>query len=614
MTENTLIILASILVFGVGAQWLAWRLRLPSILILLACGILVGPITGFLLPQELFGSLLQPVVSISVAVILFEGGLTLKFQELRSAGSAVVRLVTLGALVTWILAAGAAHLVLGMPLGLSTLLGAILIVTGPTVIQPLLQHIKPSGSVGKILKWEGIVIDPIGALLAVLVFELLSSDHFDGMTTHTAMAVVKTIVMGGALGVFGAGLYVVLAKRFLIPDYLRSAVSLSFAVAVFAASNHFQHESGLFAVTLMGVLLANQHKVDVEEVIEFKENLRVLLISGLFIVLGARLDLDDLLNLGWRGGVFVAFLVIVVRPASVFASMVGHPLSRRDKLFLSWMAPRGIVAAAVSSIFALELENRGVEGASALVATTFAVILGTVIVYGLTAPMVAYRLKIAEPSPQGILIVGADRWQRTMAERLKGYGFRVLLIDTNYGNIQRARMAGLECANGSALNEAFFESLDLGGIGRVFATTPNDYVNVLVVQSLGRVFGRANAFQVAPQGATENKGKAGERTHGRILFDDSANWRALDRRMAASETFKATRLSEEYTFEDFRERYGETALPLFLVTESKRLRIFATDDVPEPQAGQTLISLVEEVETSADAEGLTRAKNAAAKA
>lgn len=587
MPTDPLPILAGILVLGIAAQAIAWRLRMPSILLLLGSGILAGSL-GFLKPDELIGRrLLSPVVTLSVAVILYEGGLTLRFRELARSGGVVVKLVTVGALVTWGTATALAHFVLGLSIDLALLLGAVLIVTGPTVIQPLLRHVRPSGQVGSILKWEGIVIDPIGALTALLVFEGIGGE------AHVFASILKTLVIGGGLGALGAGLLIVLLKRYLVPDFLQTAVSLSIALGVFAASNMVQHESGLFTVTLMGVLLANQNWVEIEEILQFKENLGVLLLSALFVVLGALLDPMEIVALGWRGAVFVAGLVLVARPLAVLASSMGEDLERRELAFLSWMAPRGIVAAAVASVFALKLQDSGVEGAGVLVSATFAVILGTVLIYGFTAPLLAYRLGLAEPNPRGILIVGAHAWHRGLAEVLLRENVPVLLVDTNSDHTRRARMAGIPSYTGNAVHEHILEDLDLGGIGKLLAATPNDWINLLAAQRIGRTFGSKNVFQLAAH-TPSRVSPAEERVIARVAFDEEENFASLQSRMATGQTFKATRLSEEFDMDDFLELYGEEALPLLVIAADGKTRVFTPEAPPEAKPGETLVAMVKE--------------------
>jgi len=340
-----LVELVLILVIGVTAQWLAWRLRLPSILLLLVFGFVAGPITGLLNPDKLLGNLLFPWISVSVAIILFEGGLSLKFRELKKTGGVVRNLVLIGVPITWAVTTWSAWTILGLDFKLALLLGAILVVTGPTVIGPLLRHLRPSSRISSILKWEAIINDPLGVILAILVFEAILAGGFQVEPQTLLMGLLKTSVIGIALGVIAALMMVFLLKRYLIPDYLQSAVSLMMAVGVFSLSNQFQAESGLLAVTVMGILIVNQKDIDIQHIIEFKENLRVLLISSLFIILAARLDLIYLTHIEWSSWIFLAILVFVARPLAVLISTLGSGLNWKEKLFLSWMAPRGIIAA-----------------------------------------------------------------------------------------------------------------------------------------------------------------------------------------------------------------------------------------------------------------------------
>jgi len=590
--DEPILVLPLIVFLGVLAQWVAWRVRLPSILLLLLSGILVGPVTGTLDPDALFGELFAPLVSLSVAVILYEGGLSLRLRELKAVGGVVRNLVTVGALATWIGGALCARMLLGLDWALAILLGAILVVTGPTVILPLLRQVRPTGRVGSVLKWEGIVIDPIGALLAVLVFEVVLSGHFREFFPHAGFALLKTVGVGGALGLAGAALLVLFFHRYWIPDYLQNPISLALAMFVYACSNMVQGESGLFAVTLMGLAVANQRFIEVEHIIEFKENIRVLLISSLFILLGARLELEDLAALGWAGVALVAVLIVVVRPLAVLLSTVGSELDGRSRVFLAWMAPRGIVAAAVSSVFALRLEEAGHVQAPVLVSATFAVIIGTVAFYGLAAPLAAGRLGLSVRDPQGLVLAGAGRFGRALARGLEGQGFPVLLVDTNRANVKEARMAGLSCHHGNVLADSFMDDVDLGGMGRLLAMTPNDWVNGEAARRFARTFGKANVYALPLRAEATDPGEAPAHPTGRPLFREGLRARLLETRVQAGWEVKATRLSEEFPYQVFQQRYGEAAVPLLVATESGRLEVVVAGDEKEPGPGQVLISLV----------------------
>ncbi|MCF6286007.1 MAG: cation:proton antiporter, partial [Candidatus Hydrogenedentes bacterium] len=476
--EEHLIQLALLVVLGIGAQWVGWRVKIPSILFLLGAGIAAGPVFGWVRPDALFGDLLLPLVSVCVALILFEGGLTLRFSELASVSTVFWRLVTVGVAVTWGVTAVAAHYCLQVSWPVSLLLGAILVVTGPTVIGPLLRHIRPTGKVGPLLKWEGIMIDPVGASLAVLVFEAIDAGGGHA-APEVAWGVVKTLGIGLGLGILSANTLVLLIRRYWIPEMLHVAFSLALVLGAFALSNTLMHESGLLTVTIMGVWLANQKKVSIRHLVEFKENLRVLLLSVLFILLAARLDLAMLKELGWGGFAFVLILILVARPLSMFFCTVGTTMTRAERIFLCWMAPRGIVAAAVTSVFAISLAENGYAGAERMVPAHFLVIGSTVLVYGLTAGPLAKRLGLAIANPQGSVIIGAHAPARELGQVLQKEGFDVLLVDSNWSNVTKARQEGLPAHYGDALSEDLLDDLPLDRMGRVLALTGNYTVNAL---------------------------------------------------------------------------------------------------------------------------------------
>jgi len=574
--------LAAIVVLGAAAQWLAWRTRLTSILLLLPVGFLVGPeVAGIVDPDALFGDLLFPLVSLCVALLLFEGGLSLNLHELKEHGPVVRRLVTIGALVTWALATVAAMLLLGFDLRAALLLGALLTVTGPTVVLPLLRQIRPTGGVGPILKWEGILIDPIGAVLAVLVLEGITG----ASAGDTVMSIVQTIVIGGGIGVFLAwGLSVVL-ERYWLPDYLHVPFALAATFGGFAAANAVQHEAGLLTVTLMGVYLANQKRTSVRHILEFKETVRDLLIPALFIILSARLRLADLALLDWGAVAFLLVLVLVARPLSVLASVAGSTTKRAERLFMMAMAPRGIVAASVASIFALRLEEHGYDGARALVPATFVAIVGTVVVYGLAGAPIARRLGLAVANPQGVLIVGAQEWARELAICLKDQGLGILMVDTNGENIKAARMAGIPAVRGNILREETEDKLDLAGLGRLFALTQNDEVNALCALHHLHLFGRKAVYQLAPAAGDE----VSPHLRGRYL---PMTCRQARNGFRSGARPKATLLTEQFTMEQWVETHGEDAVPLLRISKDGKVTVATSEAEFEAGPGDTLVGLV----------------------
>lgn len=624
------IAVATILVLGVLAQWTAWRVRLPSILLLLLFGFIAGPVALWVNIQWLGRSeaeaifldiegiiprdLLLSVVSMAVGVILFEGGLTLNFADIRTVRRAVLSLVTIGALVTWIIALLAARYILGLSWPVATLLGAILVVTGPTVIGPLLRFVRPTGTVGKVLKWEGIVIDPIGALLAVLVFEAILAGH-DGNNVQNGFVIargfaygaVMTSVVGSAIGLAAAGGLIFMVRRFLVPDQLQVPVTLAFVIAAFSASNAVVHESGLFATTILGITLANQKRIRISHILEFKETLTLLLVAILFIVLSARLRLEQLARIDFLGAIgFMLVLIVVARPLGVLASTVGTKLTWRDKLFLMWMAPRGIVAALISSVFGLALVQQAVPVPDAQLLTpyVFLTIVVTVTVYGLPATLVARRLGLANPKNAGFIIGGATDIARSIAHAIHEEKIEVLVVDLNYQNIQKARLMGLPTQVANILSPQVLERIELTGIGRMLALTPNNEVNSLASVHFARHFGRSNVFQLAHESDREKqkareKGQSGEKktdvddeVRGRTLFGHDFTYDELQDRMASGAEIRRTKLTREFTLKDWQERHGEKGVALFLIDEAGSLQIFAADRAMTPRAGQVIISLV----------------------
>ena len=590
MHQQALYTLTLIILLGVAAQWLAWSTRLPSILLLLLAGFVAGPVTGVIQPDLLFGDLLLPVISIAVALILFEGGLSLNLREIRGVGGVVTLLVTVGVIITWILATLAGRALIGLTWELSALLGAILTVTGPTVVLPLLRHIKPASPVGSILKWEGIVIDPIGALLAVLVFEVMLGE-MSSQTTHVATALVKT-AGGGMIGFVGAMGLVVCLRQYWVPDHLQTAVATMLVVAALVAANALQQESGLLAVTVMGITLANQRMADIRHILEFKENLRVFLLSVVFILLSARVRLADLASIGASTLLFVSVLILIIRPVSVFMATVGSKLTLRQRMFVGGVAPRGIVAAAVTSVFALSLEEAGDASARLLVPIVFATIVGTVLVYGLLGKPLARRLELSEAGAQGVLFVGAGRVARQIAGVLQSLEFRVLMVDTNRTDVVSAQMEGIPASHGNILSEDIEERVDLTGLGMLFAMTANDEVNVLAVERFARNFGREHVYQLAPKGM--EKGKAGAVGHlrGRALFNLDASSIRLFEAALSGATVKATRLTKVFDYPAFLQEHGDSVLPLLVVTEKRRLLPMVAGEQLTPKPDQTVVALI----------------------
>lgn len=581
--------IALVLVGGIAMHWLAWALRLPSILLLLGFGLVLGPLAGWVATDALLGDLLQPGISLAVAAILFEGGLGLRLAEIRPVAGFLARLLTLGAALTFLLTSACAWLLLDLPTPLALLIGAFLVVTGPTVIGPLLRHVRPSGRVGPLLLWEGITIDPIGVLLSLLVFEVVAAGAKEA---SLALAVLRTVLAGGLLGLGGAQALLVSMRRYWLPDTLVGPAALAMALLVAVAANQIQEESGLLAVTLLGIRLANQRAVPIRSVLEFMENLRTILIAGLFVLLAARVPLAQMQAVLLPGALFTAALIVLVRPASVFACGLGSGLGRRELLFVAAMAPRGIVAASVASVFALRLQQAGIEGAERLAPAAILAILGTVVFYGLFTPWFALRLGLSRPDPQGLLVVGAHGVARELLRPLQQQGIRVVLVDKNPGAVREARMAGFEAVLGDILDERLLERLDLGGVGKILAMTPNEDVNALALLHFQDLFGRVEAYRVAPEGGGAERRETPVHLRGRVLFPPGATLERLAQRLRAGAVVKATRLTPHFTLADHRREHGDDALPLFVVRASGRVAVWTNELAPTAAEGDLLVALV----------------------
>lgn len=611
--------IAGVLLLGMVAQWLAWRLRVPSILLLLAFGFLAGRVVPFnaVLNQDVLFSL----VSLAVATILLEGGLSLNFREIRQTHGAVIRLCTLGVAVTWMLATAAAVYFMDLDLRLAALLGAVLVVTGPTVIGPLLRHIKPARNMGAVIRWEGIVVDPIGAMLAVVVFQIiLVTSRADAVSVISEL-IGKTVLVG-VLGGFllGKGLEQ-LFKRHLVPDYLHSPVLLAVGLMAFAASNLVLPEVGLLTVTVLGITLANQRSVSLTHIFEFKKNLSVLLISCLFIVLAARIEPAAVWSLGLGSLLFLGALIVVVRPASVVLATVGSGLTWRQRAFLSLLAPRGIVAAAVTSVFALEIleaVNRhelpaALAGdAVKLVPLTFVVIVGTVSLYGVIAAPVARWLGLAARNPQGVLFVGAQPWVIEIAKLLREAGVDVMLIDRSAANVGRARMAGLPANAADALSRYVSEDLELFGLGKLLAVTPNFEVNTLACDEFRHQFGLANVYQLRSGENATTRTDRSHRMKGRPLFGEGFNSEAIDAMIERGARAKRTHITDKFTFAEFKAKYGEDVLPMFVLDATGQLSVLIQQS-PEPGPGQVIIGLIRDSGTEAEAPLVIETQGEAAK-
>ncbi|MBR9787564.1 MAG: sodium:proton antiporter [Vibrionaceae bacterium] len=589
---NEALILSVVGVIGLGCQWLAWRLRLPAILFLLLAGLIVGPLMQWLKPDEILGNLLFPLVSLAVAVILFEGSLTLNFKEIRGVSGSVWSIVSFGAIISWAVTSVATHYFLGFSWELAMLFGSLTVVTGPTVIVPLLRTVRPNSKLANILRWEGILIDPLGALFVVMVYEFIVSHS----AVNSVEVFAKIIAVGVIIGITSGAAVSAVLRRAWLPEYLQPFAVLMVVLGVFSVSNHLESEAGLLTVTVMGMWLANAKEINIQQILHFKEHLTILLITGLFIFLAARISLDDFTALGSGALMLFVFMQLVSRPLSIFLATMRSNLGLKDKLFLSWVAPRGIVAASISSLFAIKLIEYGVSGASLLVPMTFMVIIGTVVLQSATARPVAIALGVAEPAPRGFLLIGANRVAREIGQALARYDRRVLMTDSNWEYISQVRMLGLDYYYGNPISSHADDNLNLIGIGQVVALTPDQHFNIMACMQFVDEFGedKVHCLQKNKTNGNGNeKHTVAQEYHGRLLMGGNVSYSQLASLLSRGAEIKHTKLSDNFTYQDYLAHHNNNlVIPLFHVEEKGKIHFCDDPELFTPNTTSTIVSLI----------------------
>ncbi|MFV0624338.1 cation:proton antiporter [Sphingomonas sp. ac-8] len=589
--EQQALVLALIGVLGIGAQWVAWRTGWPAIALMLVAGVVAGPVTGLIDPHHTFGDLLEPLVSLAVALILFEGGLSLNLRELRRTDGAVGRLLVLGVPIGWLLGSLACYYVGGLVWPVAVLFAGILVVTGPTVVMPLLRQNNIAARPRAILKWEAIVNDPIGALCGVVTYEYLRRAS-EGvtipglLTSLLAASVVAGLIGWGAAKAIGWSF-----PRGHVPEYLKAPVLLVAVIGAFVVSNLIQQETGLLAVTVMGVALANMRLDSLRDIHPFKENVTVLLISGVFVLLSATLNLEALERFEWRFLAFLIVLLFLVRPATVLLSLAFTRVPWNERLLVAWIAPRGIVAVAISGLFALRLDHLGYGDGSILVTLSFAVVIATILAHGFSIGPVARLLNVTGASERGLLIVGCTPWSMELAEHLRQLEVPVTICDTSWQRLAPARHAGIPTYHGEILAETTEERLDLSQFEVLAATSENEAYNALVCNEFAPLIGRDNVYQLGSGGEDDEDARALPASlRGRALFTRGHGVEEIIERVREGWSFRKTRITEKFDFETARADLAEGADMLLLLRPGAPLRFFSHASRPVPQAGDTIIS------------------------
>ncbi|PYG31632.1 cation:proton antiporter [Pelagimonas varians] len=580
--------LALIGVLGVGSQWLAWRLRLPAIVLMLAAGLLVGPGLGILNPEQQFGDMLRPMIGIAVAIILFEGGMVLNLHSLNDAAKGVRRLVIVGAPLGWAASAAVLHYVAGLGWASAAVFGGIMIVTGPTVIAPLLRQARLQKRPAALLQWEAIVNDPVGALAAVLAFEVVVVLNSATSAGHAVQQLVVGIGLASVLGVLGGYGIAKSFRRGWAPEYMKIPILFVVLIAVFAASDAVLHESGLLAVTIMGLWIANSDLPSYVELRRFKEHATVLLVSGVFILLSANMSRDTLAALDWRAGLFVLAVICIARPLPVLVALAFTNVPWRERALVAMTGPRGVVLVAVAGLFGERLAELGIEDGAQIAPLAFALVLATVVLHGFTLTPVARILGLTAGTAPGVLILGGSRWSVAFAQALEKLGLQVLLADPNHAHLRSAREAGVPVYYGDILSEAAEDRLDLVAFDMLISATDNDAYNTLVATDLAPEFGRSNVFQLRRVREKSTRHALPVTLGGRPFGADETFFE-LNAKIAEGWTFRSTNLTEEFSADDWRAEHPD-AIPIAVVGKGGGLRLLGPDDKLRDVTGAQVLS------------------------
>jgi NhaP-type Na+/H+ or K+/H+ antiporter len=559
--------LGLVIVLAFTCRLVAAYTRLPAIVLLLPVGFAAGAATDDVHPDVLFGSTFGSIVDIAVGLILFEAGLRLKRGELAGVGSVVRRLVIIGVAISAVGVTIGTELLFGLSWRVSLLVGAILVVSGPTVVLPLLAFVRPTPQVRSVLKFEGTLIDPLGALLGVAAFTVAQADYHPGN-------VLLSLVVGILVGLLAAALLWALldVTQRVAPGQSVTAM-LAVVIAAIVVADLLRQDSGFTAALVMGVALANQRRVDISRVAAFEHTIVDLMIAVLFVLISASVEPSAVWHVLGKGVALVAIIVLLLRPVSVVLSTIGSELKRNERAFVGWMAPRGIVAASTASAFSITLQKDGVPGAQDILPIAFIVILGTVSVYGLTALPVARWLGVTGGADT-VLVIGGHAWARQIAAALGKAGLRVKVWTSSASEREAAEKEGLDAGwykpgQGASIEESLEEVSD------VLLLTDNDNFNALAAAELRHQIGSAHVFRLPPTAELFDVVPA--YAEGTVLFGPGYTYPELSQRFAAG-----AQLSSHSNGQD----------PLFVVTENLELRVRTRKEPVRAAAGETVITLV----------------------
>ena len=580
--------LVLIVISGILCHWLAWRLKIPSIVLFSVVGLLIGPVFHLVNPNQDFGVLVESIIKLALAIILFEGGLNLKFHELQHTGRAVKQLICFGLPLSWFFGFLICHWIAGLSYSLSLLLSAILVVTGPTVILPLIRQTKLKARTSSLLKWEGIINDPIGILLAVLVFQFAIAGETISLNKTTVFFLLGTVASSILIGIAGGHLLKFIFEKGHAPEFLKLPLVFATVLSLYALTNIFQEELGLLTVTVMGITMGNIGLLIIHDLRKFKETITVIMVPVVFILLTADITPENLASLNWRVFGFLFGFLFLVRPASVWLSTFGAGLSWQERLFIGWIAPRGIVATSIAGLLGLKLQEHSFENAELLLPLVFAVVFSTVILHGFSIGWLARRLELAGKSNNGVLIVGAHKWSVDLALTLQKAGLPVLLASDSWNHLKQARLLGVPIHYGEVLSESVHQALELSDMGYLLANTGNHAYNSLVCSVYLQHFGRDKVFQIATTERKVERRQLSSSFRGKVLFGGNLVYKELIVLYVEEWRFQRTRLTEEFDMEKLKSSNEGKITPFIRVQSNGELDFF--EDHIRTKPGDTIIS------------------------
>lgn len=583
--------LAFLVFAGIASQWIAWRFKIPAIALLLIVGLIAGPFTGFVIPSQDFGDIYKPAITLAVAIILFEGGLTLNFKEIRETSKAVRRIVIIGAPLTWLFGTLAGHYIGGLSWLTATILGAILIVTGPTVIMPLLRQAKLQPRAASLLRWEAIINDPLGALFAVLSFELFLVFN----NVHNPETLFFDVIIALLMALPGAWL---LAKAIVwlftnghIPEFLKAPFLLTIVVSASAVTNMVLEEAGLLTVTVLGVVLANSRIASLNEMKRFKETVTIILVSAVFILLTASLNLETLKSFGPQVFGFVIAILFLVRPLAIWLATINTGTTWQERVLVAMIAPRGIVAVAIAGLFGSALIEQGIQDGDKILVFTFAVVATTIVLHGFGLPFLAKFLNLKSTERPGILLIGSTPFTVGLAKQLENENIGSLLVDRNWYRLRRAKNEGLETYYGDVLSEDGHHAINLSNWQYVIAATDNDSYNALACTELAPEIGREFVYEI---GARENRREKDELIFtigGKPLLTDGLEYSELNQKITSGWEFVFVNITDVYSLKQLKLDRPEGVIPILSLSEKDEITFVSDEHDIEQKSNYRLLIL-----------------------